>query len=145
MIYLGCIVLIALAVWCLQDIIAKIVILASGVECAAKIEKFQEHRARSVSSSGEDRLQYRAVLKYTDLGGREHKTISPRLYERWESECLVGSEVPLRYNPRNPEKILMNKKELIRPIVILVIVFIIPVIFLLANFYVEYKYFKSFF
>ena len=143
MIYLAEIILLALAVWSLQDLIIKIITLTSGIECAAEIERFQEYRTRSMSMSGSDKIQYRAVLKYIDIYGKEHKVISPKLYEQWEKECLLGRTETIRYYRQNPEKIIMDKKEIVRPVIILALVLLLPVLYVLVSRYLLYRFFRT--
>lgn len=143
MIYVFGVILLLLAVWCIQDVIIKLLVLNSGVECYAQIEKFQEHRTSTVSPSEGDKIRYRAVLKYVDFRGQEHTVTSPKLYEKWETECLLGRPVAIRYYQRNPEKIVMEKKELIRPCIILALVLILPILYLIANIYVEQRFINN--
>lgn len=145
MVYLVGFVLLLIAVWCIQDVVLKLIMLSSGVQCYAQIEEFKEYRTRSASASGPDKIRYRAVIKYVDQSGREHRAVAPRLYEKWESECLVGRDVLISYLPRNPEKFIMDKKELVRPVVSLVLVVVIPLLYLAANYYITWRYINSLF
>lgn len=133
MIYLLGLILLIVGVWCIQDIIVKAVTLCFGVECAARIEKFQEQRTRGISA---DRIRYRAVIKYRDLGGREYTATTTKLYETWETECLLGRDVYIRYYQRDPNKFIMDKKELVLPIVMLSVILIVPILYLIAEFFI---------
>lgn len=140
MIYLLGLILLIFAVWCIQDIVIKVITLCFGVECAARIEKFREQRTRGLTA---DKIRYQAVIKYRDLNGREHTAVTTKLYEKWETECLVGRDVYIRYYQRDPEKFIMEKKELVKPIILLSAILIVPVLYLIANLFIYLKLIRT--